>query len=104
MRWKAFFHDNPDDNEKTENFGFKTFACPPQNNDLKNFEGELLDMIKSITFQPIRNEFQNRLKEDMNTIKGIHTGRQNQKLLRNVKRVARQTLLPKRYPNLSKNG
>ena len=69
MRWKAFFFDNPNDNEKTENFGFKTFACPPQHNDLKNFENDLLGMIKSITFKPYRNEFQDRMKHDINTIK-----------------------------------
>ena len=71
MRWKAFYFDNdaPDDEERKETYGFKTLNCPPQHNDLKNFENDLHGMIKTINFKPSSNHFQDRLKQDINKIK-----------------------------------
>ena len=36
---------------------------------MKNFENELLLMIKNIEFKNVKNEFQERLKEGINEIK-----------------------------------
>ena len=72
MRWKAFFFEKEDDNKQNDektNFGFRTHKSPPQHQDLVNFENDLLEMIQHITFKPARNEFQNRLRDDIRTIK-----------------------------------
>ena len=77
MRWKAFFYDKEknDDKEQDEenesekiNFGFKTHKCPPQHQDLHNFENDLLEMIQNITFKPVQNQFQDQLRNDIKTI------------------------------------
>jgi len=57
MRWKAFFfeqnkdknntdHNNDDGSIDNNNFGFKSRKCPPQNEDLNNFETDVYEMIK----------------------------------------------------------
>ena len=59
IRWKAFFfeqnkvknktnHDNDNDDSNSaadNNFGFKSRKCPPQNEELNNFEADVYDMI-----------------------------------------------------------
>ena len=71
MRWKAFFYENeefePNVSDKV-NYGFKTHKCPPQHQDLANFENDLLEMIQHITFKPIHNQFQDRLRDDIKQI------------------------------------
>ena len=71
MRWKAYFFDKQHTIDQTnkETFGFNTRRCPPKIPDLSNFESELLDMIKNISFKPTRNQFQERLIRDIKTIK-----------------------------------
>ena len=39
MRWKALFFEN--ESESTFKYGFKTRKCPPQDNDLIEFEDGL---------------------------------------------------------------
>ena len=77
MRWKAFFfltcnssnaNNNNCDNMK-ETFGFKSNNHPAQNNELKNFKKELLDIIPSIKFRDIRDKFQTKMKNDISKIK-----------------------------------
>ena len=71
MRWKAHFFDK----EKTESeeikecFGFKTSICPPQHPDLVKFEEDLMNMIKNVSFKNIRNDFQDKLRADLTTVK-----------------------------------
>ena len=73
MRWKAFFFDKDDqndpDDEELETFGFKSRKCPPQHPDLQAFERDLLQMIQQISFRPFRNEFQDKLRNDINKIR-----------------------------------
>ena len=68
MRWKAFFFENSDCNEddgdSNNNFGFKSRKCPPQNEDLNNFEADVYNMIKNIEFRHIRDDFQDQLQEE----------------------------------------
>ena len=40
---------------------------------MKNFENELLVMVKNIEFKNVKNEFQEKLKEDINEIKTSDT-------------------------------
>ena len=42
--------------------------CPPPDNEMKNFDNEWLLMVKNIEFKNVKNEFQQRLKEDINEI------------------------------------
>ena len=65
IRWKAFFFEQNKDKNKTNrdsdnddsnsaidnNFGFKSRKCPPQNEELNNFEADVYDMIKNIEFR-----------------------------------------------------
>ena len=68
MRWKAFFfltcnssnaNSNNCDNMK-ETFGFKSNNHPAQNNELKNFEKELLDTIPSIKLETLGISFKQK--------------------------------------------
>jgi len=70
MRWKAYFFDKEPatDQANRNTFGFNTRKCPPKSLDLSNFESELLDMIKHISFKPTRNQFQERMMRDIKTI------------------------------------
>ena len=70
VRWKVKFFESEDNDqtEQTEKYGFKTMKCPPSHPDLKNFENDLLDLIQNITFKPTRNDFQTKLREDIQTI------------------------------------
>jgi len=71
MRWKAYFFDKEPatDQANRNTFGFNTRKCPPKSLVLSNFESELLDMIKHISFKPTRNQFQERMMRDIKTIK-----------------------------------
>lgn len=71
MRWKAFFSEqNKTDrnNNESSHFGFKSKKCPPQNEDLNNFEADVYDMIKNIEFRQVRDDFQDQLQHDIKRI------------------------------------
>ena len=71
LRWKAhhFYKDNgPNDSRQFDNFGFKTSATPPQNEYLNAFENDMYEMIRNIEFINVRNEFQDKLKQDLENI------------------------------------
>ena len=51
------------------NFGFKSSFTPPQHELLSPFGTDLYDMIRSINFKPVKNDFQKKLTEDTNNIK-----------------------------------
>ena len=70
MRFKIYFHDHPEKAGDTkDNFGFKTTRAPPQSPLLAPFESDLYELIRSIQFKPIRNQFQTKLKEDLKKMK-----------------------------------
>ena len=52
-----------------KNFGFKSNSTPPQHELLSTFESDLCNMIRSINFKPVRNDFQKKLTEDINNNK-----------------------------------
>ena len=82
IRWKAFFFEQNKDKNKTNrdsdnddsnsaidnNFGFKSRKCPPQNEELNNFEADVYDMIKNIEFRQVRDDFQDQLQHDIRKI------------------------------------
>ena len=53
------------DSRQFDNFGFKTSAAPPQNEYLNAFENDIYEMIRNIEFINVRNEFQDKLKQDL---------------------------------------
>ena len=74
MRWKAFFFlTNGGDLEERhpleETFGFKSTKCPPQMDNLKPFEEDLVRLIKNIKFKKVSNQFQAILSNDIKKIK-----------------------------------
>ena len=81
MRWKAFFFLNPEDaNHDSKNddtlhnpadgkFGFRSRKCPPQIQELKPFEDDMLKMIENIRFRKVTDQFQSKLKADITKIR-----------------------------------
>lgn len=71
MRWKAYFFDNPDNNNPQNtnlNFGFKSIATPPVNQYLTEFENDPYELVKNLEFRNVNNDFLNKLKEDIKAI------------------------------------
>ena len=64
LRWKAHFFDKKEHSVYNANFGFKSNFTPPQHELLSLFESDLYDMIRSINFKPVINDFQKKLTED----------------------------------------
>ena len=60
LRWKAHFFDKKQHSVSNMNFGFKSNFTPPQHELLSPFESDLYDMIRSINFKPVRNDFQKK--------------------------------------------
>ena len=79
MRWKTHScNENKDVKENEtqtipETYGLKFLNCPSQDQDLIQFESNLLDMIKSFKVRKTRSHFQKRLKDNINTIYNTDT-------------------------------
>ena len=52
-----------------ESYGFKSVKCPLAIQEMKDFENDLQQMIKSVEFKQICNSFQGKLKNDTEHIK-----------------------------------
>ena len=69
MRWKVLeFYGKPNDNNK-ETFGFRSIKRPPCVPELSDFESELTLMVNNIEFRNINDDFQKKIKNDINQIK-----------------------------------
>lgn len=81
MRWKAHFFDttkndsdnNNDNKQVPETYGLKTLNCPPQINDLVPFEADMFEIVKSLKFRKTKNQFQAKLRQDIQTIRNTKT-------------------------------
>ena len=79
MQWKAHVYNErkPDKENETQTipktYALKSLNCPNQVKELIQLENDLLDIIKSLTFRKRRSHFQNRLKDDINTIHNTDT-------------------------------
>ena len=69
LRWKAHFFGKKEYLVNNLNFGFKSSFTPPQHDLLSPFKSDLYNMIRSINFKPVRNDFQKKLLKDINNIK-----------------------------------
>ena len=70
IRWKAQLYESSGLNTlNCLNYFFKSRKCPPQHEDLMQFENDLLELIKSIKFKKVKNKFLDQLHEDITSIK-----------------------------------
>ena len=72
MRWKAFYFlkKNNNSNETArETFGLKPKRNPAQITEMQCTEKDLLDMIKSLKFRNVQDDFQTQMKHDILKIK-----------------------------------
>ena len=72
MRWRAFFFLKNEDGHQDnldDKFGFKSTKCPPQVDDMKPFEEDMLRMVENIKFERVTSHFQSKLCKDINMIK-----------------------------------
>ena len=64
IRWKAHFFHKKEHSVNNMNFGFKSNFTFPQHELLSPFESDLYDMIRSINFKPVRNDFQEKTRKE----------------------------------------
>ena len=66
IHWKANFFDNPmmRDNNNYTNHGLRSNISTPQNPALTSFENDIYGMVRNIQFRKVRNDFQDKLKEE----------------------------------------
>ena len=72
MRWKAIHFNNNEDNKeecKPKWFGLKSFYSPKQVKELIPFENDLIEILRNIKFRRVRNNFQKKLKDDINQVR-----------------------------------
>ena len=73
IRWKLFFIRNPQAKEDKETFGFRTTNTAPVMDELKPFEHDLLELVKSVKFKPVamvaNSDFKKQMQEDLKKIK-----------------------------------
>ncbi|PIK36660.1 hypothetical protein BSL78_26495 [Apostichopus japonicus] len=107
MRWKASFflktcNNNEEDDEEddehhpahTENFGFKSKKCPPQIEELRLFEDDLLRMIENVKFKksPTNSKTNSeKTSAGSRNLPNCSSGRQNQKPVRDRHPTTRKT-------------
>ena len=63
------FFDKKERPVNNMNFGFKSYLTLLQHELLSPFESDLYDMIRSIIFKPVKNDFQKKLAHDINNTK-----------------------------------
>jgi len=72
MRWKAFFflggQSETHDYEDTH-FGFKSRMCPPQVQELKQFEDDMFTLVDSVTFRPTTNSLLRKMQGDLKSVR-----------------------------------
>ena len=69
MFTECSFFDKKEHSVNNTSFGFKSNLTPPQHELLSPFESDLCNMIRSINFKPVRNDFQKKISDDINNIK-----------------------------------
>ena len=69
LRWKLYHIQNPSHKNTKECYGFKSTKHPPRMKELTALEEDLIKLAKNIEFKKVNNVFQDRLKEQIRTIK-----------------------------------
>ena len=78
MRWKAIYFLNKDQNSNKESqhiqtYGLKTNKCPTRVPAMKKFEADLINVAANLTFRNVTNDFQNKLKKDIQDLRKSNT-------------------------------
>ena len=68
MRWKTLEFLGKLDSIRKETYGFNSCKCPPNVDELSDFENELMLLVKNIEFRNINNNFQKNLNADIKRI------------------------------------
>ena len=70
LRWRCHFFLSPSDSAPKETFDFKTSNVAPSVDELKDFEDEIHNLVKSVTFRPQANSpLQSTMKENIRKMK-----------------------------------
>ena len=71
MRWKAYYllKGSDDSQPPAERFGFKSARSPPQVEELKGFELDMTNLIGSIKFRRVNDSFQDKMNQDIKSMK-----------------------------------
>ena len=69
MRWKVLAFDGKLKPSDKNTYGFRSPFYPEPSPDLVQFESDLMDIIRNIKFRPVYNEFQTKMRTDINNIK-----------------------------------
>ena len=71
MRWKVVFYNTPNNEKplKSTNYGLKTNYCSTQVKKLVPFENDVMQLAKDIKFHRTINNFQKKMKEDIQNIR-----------------------------------
>ena len=66
LKWRCFHFLNPSNNNQKETFDFRTTNPAPIIDELKEFENDLLDLVKNVKFkQRTTSPLQNTMKQDI---------------------------------------
>ena len=105
VRWTAFWIDNPDLNANNENnnYGFKSLITPPYNDELCAFEQDMYDMISSLKFREIKDNFQKQLSHEVSRIKNTRKIIVNADKTSNVYQMEREEYLKLLNDNITKH-
>ena len=68
-RWKLWHFKNPGCTRSVETFGFKSPKYPNKDPDLKGFEDDLIELIRSVEMRPYSNNLQKKMGEDKKRIR-----------------------------------
>ena len=68
MRWRAWHAMNPGRNSGIETYGFNTTRAPPAVPELREFEQDVIGLLKKVKFRRVNSDFQKRMKKDLNDI------------------------------------
>ena len=64
-----FLKGSQEDNSRDSKWGFKSRKCPPQVEELKPFEDDILRMVENIEFRRATDRFQEQLRADITRVK-----------------------------------
>ena len=72
MRWRAYHFINgkcEEDRDDREKYGFNSTKSPPQVQELKHFEEDLIKLVDGFKFRRLTDPFQDKLREDVKRLR-----------------------------------
>ena len=103
MRWKLFHIRFPTDRERKETFGFRTPESAPIMDELVPFEKDLIKLIKNVKFKPAGNTLTNKIRSDLNDVKGCQDILVKGDKSRRIYKVPKQTYEKEMTDKISSN-